>query len=54
MRTWPQLTPAEKRELADWLKELLEVREHRGRHQGHTLTKTGKCVTCSCGFRYQR
>ena len=24
-----------------------------GRHEGHTLSKIGRCVCCSCGFRYQ-
>lgn len=39
--------------VSDWLAELAEVAESRGRHEGHTLRQVGRCVYCSCGYRYQ-
>lgn len=47
------MTAEDKRAIVDWLNELAEVMEHRGRHEGHTTSKFGRCVICSCGFRYQ-
>lgn len=37
----------------DWLTELGEVMGSTGRHEGHTLSQVGRCVYCSCGYRYQ-
>ena len=39
--------------IASFLEELVEVVESHGRHEGHTLEQVGRCVYCSCGFRYQ-
>jgi hypothetical protein len=39
--------------VSDWLAELAEVTESRDRHAGHTLRQVGRCVYCSCGYRYQ-
>lgn len=33
--------------------EQIEVSGSCGRHEGHTLSRAGRCVYCSCGFRYQ-
>lgn len=37
----------------DWAAELGEVIGTTGRHEGHTLSQAGRCVYCSCGYRYQ-
>jgi hypothetical protein len=37
----------------DWLAELSEVQGSTGRHEGHALQQAGRCVYCSCGYRYQ-
>jgi hypothetical protein len=37
----------------DWLAELREVTSGTGRHEGHALRQVGRCVYCSCGYRYQ-
>lgn len=39
--------------VADFLGELVEVTESTGRHEGHSLSQVGRCVYCTCGFRYQ-
>jgi hypothetical protein len=33
--------------------ELQDVAESKGEHEGHTLKQVGRCVYCSCGFRFQ-
>jgi hypothetical protein len=37
----------------DFVTEFTEVTNSAGRHEGHTLRQVGRCVWCSCGFRYQ-
>ena len=50
----PEEREAESRAaVADWLAELREVTESSGRHEGHSLEQVGRCVYCSCGYRYQ-
>lgn len=48
------MTPKMADAIRDWLNELIEVMEHRGRHDGHATKQVGRCVICSCGFRYQK
>ncbi len=48
-----QRETAGRKAAADALNELVEVTESRGRHEGHTLRQAGRCVCCSCGYRYQ-
>jgi len=47
------LTPEQLAAVADWVNELAEVQLSAGRHAGHTLRQAGRCVICSCGYRYQ-
>lgn len=46
-------TPEQQTALANFLAEFDEVATGSGRHEGHTLEQVGRCVYCSCGFRYQ-
>lgn len=48
-----EMTPERAEALERWLNELNEVIDHTGRHEGHTLEQVGRCVYCSCGYRYQ-
>ena len=48
-----KMTPEQEQAVKDWLAELGEVCEGTGRHEGHTLEQVGRCVYCSCGYRYQ-
>lgn len=47
------LTPAQEAAVVAFFNELEEVFGSVGRHQGHVLGKVGRCVYCSCNFRYQ-
>ena len=49
----PEMTPAQVKAIEAFLTELDDVFEHKGKHEGHTLSQVGRCVYCSCGFRYQ-
>jgi hypothetical protein len=40
-------------EIAEWLKDLSDMMDGTGKHEGHTLTQVGRCVYCSCGQRVQ-
>ena len=49
----PKMTPEQAQAVTDWVNELNDVIEHKGKHDGHTLRQVGRCVYCSCGYRYQ-
>lgn len=48
-----EMTPAQRAAAQAFLGELVEVAGSVGRHEGHTLERVGRCVYCSCGYRYQ-
>lgn len=48
-----KLTPEQAAAVRDWMNDLAEAMESRGRHEGHTLRQAGRCVYCSCGLRWQ-
>ena len=47
------LTPGQMAAVSEFFEILEEVCGSVGRHEGHSLSKAGRCVYCSCGFRYQ-
>ena len=47
------MTPEQVAAVEKWLEELNDVLESRGAHAGHTLQQVGRCVYCSCGYRFQ-
>ncbi|HEX8866697.1 MAG TPA: hypothetical protein VF821_13660 [Lentzea sp.] len=49
----PTLTPEQVEAVERFFEEFQEVANGTGRHEGHTLKQVGRCVYCSCGFRYQ-
>jgi hypothetical protein len=49
----PQMTAEQAEAVIKFLTEMEDVIEHKGKHEGHTLSQVGRCVYCSCGFRYQ-
>ena len=49
----PAPTPEMIAAVERFLTDLEECMGSVGRHEGHTLSKVGRCVYCSCGLRYQ-
>lgn len=47
------MTPEQIAAVEAFFGELVEVIGSVGRHEGHSLSKVGRCVYCSCGYRYQ-
>ena len=47
------MDPEDKAAIMAYLAELKDVIEHKDKHEGHALKQVGRCVYCSCGFRYQ-
>lgn len=48
-----EMTAEQRAAVKAFLGELNEVVGSVGRHEGHKLKKFGRCVGCSCGYRYQ-
>jgi hypothetical protein len=48
-----ELTPEDRAAVLSFFEEGAEVIGSVGRHGGHTLSRVGRCVYCSCGYRYQ-
>ena len=52
-RERPARTPEQMAAIERFLTDIEECWGSVGRHEGHTLSKIGRCVYCSCGLRYQ-
>lgn len=46
------MTAGQRKAAAAFLIEMAEMMASVGRHDGHKLSKAGRCVYCSCGYRY--
>lgn len=45
------MTPEQKQAVVDYFNEAREAIDGTGRHQDHALTRVGRCIYCSCGYR---